>query len=103
MLKIWWIWKIEIWSEEVVDGYQTVPYQPGALFGGGQLSGSFQSILILTIPFQYYFKFHSYSCVPPPLGGGTPEGCFDIAYHRRPFCQYLGHVLSNAKSFRLLP
>ena len=21
MLKIWWIWKIEIWSEELVDGY----------------------------------------------------------------------------------
>ena len=40
MLKIWWIWKIEIWSEELVDGYQTVPYQPGALFGGGLLSGS---------------------------------------------------------------
>ena len=29
------------WSEEfTVDGYQTVPYQPGALFGGGQLSRS---------------------------------------------------------------
>ena len=41
--------EIEIWSEELVDGHQTVPYQPGALFfvggwgwggGGGQLSGS---------------------------------------------------------------
>ena len=31
MLMIWWIWKIEIWSEKLVDGYQTVPYQPGAL------------------------------------------------------------------------
>ena len=31
MLKIWWICKIEIWSEELVDGHQTVPYQPGAL------------------------------------------------------------------------
>ena len=40
MLKIWSIWKIEIWSEELVDGYQTVPYQPGALCYGGQLSGS---------------------------------------------------------------
>ena len=40
MLKIWWIWKIEIWSEELVDEYQTVPYQPGALIWGGQLSGS---------------------------------------------------------------
>ena len=47
MLKIWWIWKIEIWSEELVDGHQTVPYQPGALFfslrgegDGDQLSGS---------------------------------------------------------------
>ena len=37
MLKIWWIWKIKIWSQELVDGHQTVPYQPGALFfwGGG--------------------------------------------------------------------
>ena len=25
-MKIWWIWKIEIWSEELVDGYQTVPF-----------------------------------------------------------------------------
>ena len=57
----------EIWSEELVDGYQTVPYEPGALFGGGLLSGSVSnSILILTIPFQYYFKFHSFSGVPPP-------------------------------------
>ena len=40
MLKIWFIWKIEIWSEELVDGYQTVPYQPGDLIWGGQLSGS---------------------------------------------------------------
>ena len=39
MLKIWWSWKIEIWSEELVDGYQTVPYQPGALIWGGLLSG----------------------------------------------------------------
>ena len=41
MLKIWWILKIVIWSEELVDGHQTVSYQPGALslsfffFGGG--------------------------------------------------------------------
>ena len=40
MLKTWWTWKIEIWSEELVDGYQTVPYQPEALMSGGQLSGS---------------------------------------------------------------
>ena len=26
--------------EESVDGHQTVPYQPGALFWGNQLSGS---------------------------------------------------------------
>ena len=44
MLKIWWIWKIEIWSEELVDGYQTVPYEPGALFGGGLLSGSVSNL-----------------------------------------------------------
>ena len=38
MLKIWWIWKIEISSEKLVDWHQTVPHQPGALFfleGGG--------------------------------------------------------------------
>ena len=40
MFKISWIWKIEIWSEELEDGFQTVPFQPGALFFGGQLSGS---------------------------------------------------------------
>ena len=40
MLKIWWIWKIEIWREELIDGHQTVPYQSGALFLGGQLSGN---------------------------------------------------------------
>ena len=59
MLKIWRIWKIEIWSEELVDGHQTaVPYQPGALFfegGGGKginfLVRCFPPILILTIPF----------------------------------------------------
>ena len=50
MLKIGWIWKIEIWSEELVDGHQTVPYQPGALLfsgrggGGGQLSGIASSL-----------------------------------------------------------
>ena len=53
MLKIWWIWKIEIWSEELVDGHQTVPNQPGARFflrGGGGMQ-YFQTALILTIPF----------------------------------------------------
>ena len=44
MLKIWRIWKIEIWSEELVHGYQTVPYQPGTLFGGGLLSGSVSNL-----------------------------------------------------------
>ena len=39
VLKIWWIWKIEFWSEELIDGHQTVPYKPGALFRGVQLSG----------------------------------------------------------------
>ena len=34
MLKIWRIGKIEIWSEELVDGHQKVPYQPKALFAG---------------------------------------------------------------------
>ena len=36
MLKIY----LENWSEELIGGYQTVRYQPGALFWGGQLSGS---------------------------------------------------------------
>ena len=45
MLKIWWIWKIEIWSEELLDGHQTVPYQLGVLFWGSQLSG------FVSIPF----------------------------------------------------
>ena len=40
MLQIWGIWKIEIWSEELIDGHETVPYQPGALFWGGKLSAS---------------------------------------------------------------
>ena len=40
MLKIWWIWKIEIWREELIDGHQTVLYEPEALFRGGQLCGS---------------------------------------------------------------
>ena len=31
---------IIICSEELVDGYQTVPYQPGALIWGGQFSDS---------------------------------------------------------------
>ena len=31
--------EIAIWSEELIHGHQTVPYQPGALFLGGQLSG----------------------------------------------------------------
>ena len=26
--------EIEIWSEDLVDGHQTIPYQPGALFWG---------------------------------------------------------------------
>ena len=64
MLKIWRIWKIEIWSEELVDGYQTVPYQPGTLFGG----------VYCLVVFQTYFnpnnsllfKFHSYTGLPPP-------------------------------------
>ena len=44
MLKVWWIWKIEIWCEELVGGYQTVSYQPGALISGGQLSGSVSNL-----------------------------------------------------------
>ena len=39
-VEIWWIWKIEILSEELIGGYQTVRYQPGALIWGGQLSGT---------------------------------------------------------------
>ena len=32
--------KLKFEAEELVDGYQTVPYQPGVLILGGQLSGS---------------------------------------------------------------
>ena len=31
---------MDLENEELVDGYQTVPHQPGALIWGGQLSGS---------------------------------------------------------------
>ena len=34
----------EIWIEELVDGYQTVPYQPGALIWGGPLSDSVSNL-----------------------------------------------------------
>ena len=40
MLKIWWIWKNEIWSEELVDGQQKSHHQVGRSFGVSQLSGS---------------------------------------------------------------
>ena len=33
MLKIWCVWKIEIRGDELVDGYQTVPYNLGLSFG----------------------------------------------------------------------
>ena len=46
MLKIWWISNIEIWSEELVDGHQTVSYQ--ALFWGVNCLVVFPTILILT-------------------------------------------------------
>ena len=47
MLKIWWIWKIGIWSEELVDGHQKVPYQPGALFWGVNCLVVFPTLLML--------------------------------------------------------
>ena len=58
MLKNWWIWKIEIWSQELIGGYQTVRYQPRALI----------STCLVVFPthfnpnnsLQYYFKFHVY-------------------------------------------
>ena len=50
MSKISWIWKIEIWSEELVDEHQTVPCQPGALFFGGV--NCLVVFPILTIPFK---------------------------------------------------
>ena len=43
---------------KLVDGYQTVPLQTGALIWGGQLSGS-NSLLV-------HLKFHSYSCISSP-------------------------------------
>ena len=60
MLKIWWIWKIEIWSEELVDGYQTVPYQPGTLFGGGllfQTSFNPNNSLLIILQISLLFRF----------------------------------------------
>ena len=57
MSKIWWIWKIEIWSEELIDGYQTVLYQPGALYWGGQLSGSVSYSFQSSIPFNITSNF----------------------------------------------
>ena len=74
MLKIWFMWNwIEIWIEELVDGHQTVRYQPGVLFQwGGHLYGDHplwwcsQPILVLTMPFKSYLKFHSYSDRIPP-------------------------------------
>ena len=39
-----------IWSEELVDEQQTVPYQPGALIWGDQLSGSVSNPLAFLIP-----------------------------------------------------
>lgn len=42
VLKIWCIWKIEIWSEGLVDGHYQPPLPTsGALFLGGQ---SFDSV-----------------------------------------------------------
>ena len=46
MLKIWRIWKIEIWSEELVHGYQTVLYQPGLFLEG----------VYCLVVFQTYFN-----------------------------------------------
>ena len=31
-------------NRALVDGYQTVPYQPGTLFGGGLLSGGVSNL-----------------------------------------------------------
>ena len=58
MLKIWWIWQIEIWSDKLVDGYQTVHFQPGALFWGVQLSGSVSKqipLMLLQIPLLFRY------------------------------------------------
>ena len=52
-MKFWWIWKIEIWSEELVDGHQTVPYQPGALFlGGGGGGGGVNCLVVFPTHFN---------------------------------------------------
>ena len=64
----WWISQIETLSEELVYLHQTVPYQSGALFLGGQLSGSVpnqemsQPIVILTeFPFNTTTEIRPYS------------------------------------------
>ena len=54
MLKIWWIWKIEIWCEELVNGQQTVPYQPGAL--SGVVTDHPVCSLYCLVVFQTYFN-----------------------------------------------
>ena len=64
MLKIWRIWKIEIWSEELVDGHQTVPYNLGLSFRGVNclvvFPTHFHTVMILTVSFH---QIHSYSGV----------------------------------------
>ena len=52
MLQICWTWKIEIWSEELVDGYQTVPYKPGTVFPTHlNLNNSLLIMLQILLPF----------------------------------------------------
>ena len=67
MLKIWWIWKIEIWSKELVDGHETVLYKPGALFllgeGGGE-GGEVNPLVVFThfpTHFNRYTPFYTTS------------------------------------------
>ena len=51
------IWKIEVWLEELVYGFQKVAYQPETLIWSGQLSGSVSNL---------FYLFHFYSRVLPP-------------------------------------
>ena len=64
MFKIWWIWKFrEIRSEKLIDGHQTVPYQPGALLWRSQLLVVFATYFNLndSLLKLLQIKFHSYS------------------------------------------
>ena len=62
LMQIWWVWKIEIWSEELVDWHQTVSHQPGGSLAGVNclvafpahfnLHNSFLKLLLISLLFR---------------------------------------------------